>query len=49
MRGFERYKDHLKHELSVEFMGRTRGEHGRIEASLQNDIQLETAIAIVKD
>lgn len=49
MRGFERYKDHLWRELNIELMARLRGERGRIEASLREDIPLEAAVGILKD
>jgi carboxyl-terminal processing protease len=48
-RGFERYKDHLADELSIELMGRLRGEHGRIEASLKDDVQLRAAVNLLRD
>jgi carboxyl-terminal processing protease len=49
MRGFERYKDHIRRELNIELMARLKGERGRIEASLRDDVPLETAIGILKD
>ena len=48
-RGFERYKNHIEHELNVEMMARVKGETGRIGASLEGDKQLDVAIGIVKD
>jgi len=48
-RAFERHEDHIKHFLHVELNARLNGEKGRIEASLKNDIQLETAVGLLKD
>ncbi len=48
-RGFDRYKDHIAHELDIEFMARVKGEQGRIAASLKGDTQFETAVALLKD
>jgi len=48
-RGMERYQDHVLHELSAEFAGRTKGERGRIEASFVDDLQLKAAIGILKN
>ena len=48
-RGFERYRDHIEHELVVELMGRLKGEQARIEASLKNDPQLKVAQGLLKD
>jgi carboxyl-terminal processing protease len=48
-RGFDRYKDHIRHELNVVLMERIAGEKGKIEASLQDDVQLETATGMLKD
>jgi carboxyl-terminal processing protease len=47
-RGFDRYKDHLRHELNIELMARAKGEQGRIQASLANDEQLAAAAGILK-
>lgn len=49
VRGFERYKDHITKGLSVELMGRMKGEQARIEASLKGDVQLKVAEGLVKD
>jgi hypothetical protein len=49
LRGFDRYKDHIAHELDIELMARLKGEHGRIEASLKEDAPLKTAVGILKD
>jgi carboxyl-terminal processing protease len=49
LRGFDRYKDHITHELEIEMMARLSGEHGRIEASLKEDAPLKAAIGILKD
>jgi len=48
-RGFERYEDHISRELSVELMSRVKGEQGRIEASIKDDVQLKTARELLKD
>lgn len=48
-RGFERYQDHIGDELTIELMARLRGEHGRIEASLKDDVQLNTAVGMLKN
>ncbi|MEW6510470.1 MAG: S41 family peptidase [Bacteroidota bacterium] len=48
-RGFERYRDHIREELNIELMGRVKGEHGRIEASLANDVQLSVAEGMLKN
>lgn len=42
-RAFDRYRDHIVHELTVEFAARVNGEAGRIEASLEGDKQLDVA------
>jgi carboxyl-terminal processing protease len=49
MRGFDRYKDHIERELGIELMARVKGEHGRIAASLTDDVQLQTALGILKN
>jgi carboxyl-terminal processing protease len=49
VRAFERYDDHIRHYLFLELNARLKGEKGRIEASLADDLQLETAIAILGD
>jgi carboxyl-terminal processing protease len=48
-RAFERYKDHITHYLSVELHARLEGEEGRIRASLESDVQLETAVRLLRD
>ena len=48
-RGFERYKDHIAHELTIELMARSHGEHGRIQASLTDDPQLDVAVGMLKN
>jgi carboxyl-terminal processing protease len=48
-RGFERYKDHIIDELNIELMSRLHGEHGRIEASLKDDAQLNAAMGMLRD
>jgi carboxyl-terminal processing protease len=48
-RGFERYGDHIRHELYIELMARFKSEQGRIEASLKFDKQVQTAVALLKD
>jgi carboxyl-terminal processing protease len=49
VRAFERYENNLRQHLSVELNARVNGERGRIQASLEEDLQLETAVAILKD
>jgi carboxyl-terminal processing protease len=49
LRGFERFKDEISRELTIEFMSRAKGERGRIEASLKDDDQLKAAVSIVKN
>lgn len=48
-RGFERYGDHIRHELHIELMARVKSDQGRIEASLKFDKQVQTAVALLKD
>lgn len=48
-RGFDRYKDHITDELNIELMARLKGEHGRIAASLEDDVQLKAAIGMLND
>jgi carboxyl-terminal processing protease len=48
-RAFERNEDHIRHYLQVELSARLRGEQGRIAASLKRDIQLESAIGLLKE
>ncbi len=47
-RAFERYKKELKTTLKLEIIGRIRGEKARIEASLEDDHQLDIAMALLK-
>lgn len=47
-RGFERYENHIRQEITLEFAARARGETGRIEASLKEDRQLEAARAFLR-
>jgi len=46
-RGFERYKDHITDELTIALMARLHGEHGRIQASLEDDAQLKAAVGLL--
>lgn len=48
-RAFERYKDHITRELEIELAARANGERGRIEASFGGDIQLQTALAVLRN
>jgi len=48
-RGFDRYIDRIRQEVNVVLMERIAGEKGKIEASLEEDVQLEVAIGILKD
>jgi len=48
-RAFERYGDHIRRHLQVELSARTDGERGRIEASLEGDLQLETAVDLLRN
>jgi carboxyl-terminal processing protease len=48
-RGFERYRNHIRYELGMELMARVRGEQGRIEASLQDDVVLRTGVSLLRD
>ncbi len=48
-RAFDRYQDHIKHELEVELMARVNGEQGRIEASPHGDVQLAAAVEMLKN
>jgi carboxyl-terminal processing protease len=48
-RGFERYREHIRYELEMELMARVRGEQGRIEASLRDDVVLRTGVSLLKD
>ena len=48
-RGFDRYRDHIASELTIELRARLHGDAGRIEASLRNDNQLRVAEGLLKD
>jgi carboxyl-terminal processing protease len=48
-RGFDRYADHIRNELTVELGARLRNERGRIEASFKSDTQLRAALGLLKD
>jgi carboxyl-terminal processing protease len=47
-RAFERYANHIKDELQIELAGRLQGERGRIKASFPSDVQMNTAVALLK-
>jgi carboxyl-terminal processing protease len=47
-RAFERYANHIRDELAVELAGRLRGERGRISAAFGSDVQLNTAVGLLK-
>ncbi len=46
---FSRYKDELRSELTDELNARYNGEKGRITSSLQHDIQVQTAAALLSN
>jgi carboxyl-terminal processing protease len=46
-RAFDRYRDHIVDGLTMELMGRLKGEHGRIEASFHDDAQLNMAVGLL--
>ncbi len=48
-RGFERYAKQIKREVEVELTARVHGEQGRIEASLHDDVQVNTGLALLKN
>ena len=48
-RGFDRYKDHIRNELTIELGARLRNDRGRIEASFKSDTQLRTALALLQN
>lgn len=48
-RGFDRYADHIRNELTIELGARLRNERGRIEASFKIDTQIRTALGLLKD
>lgn len=47
-RGFDRYRDHIRTALEIDLMARVKGEQGRIEASLKDDVQLAAGLALLK-
>ena len=49
LRGFDRYRDHIANELTIELRARLHGDTGRIEASLRDDRQLRVAEGLLKD
>ncbi|HTS00585.1 MAG TPA: S41 family peptidase, partial [Bacteroidota bacterium] len=49
LRGFDRYRDHIANELTIELRARLHGDTGRIAASLRDDRQLRVAEALLKD
>ena len=49
LRGFDRYRDHIANELTIELRARLHGDQGRIEASLREDHQLRVAMGLLKD
>ena len=48
-RGFDRYVDHIRNELTIELGGRLRNDRGRIEASFKSDTQLRTALGLLQN
>ncbi|MDH3251865.1 MAG: S41 family peptidase [Ignavibacteria bacterium] len=46
-RAYERNLEGIRHELEIELAARNGGEHGRIEAMLPNDDQVNTAVALL--
>jgi carboxyl-terminal processing protease len=48
-RGFDRYSDHIAHELNIEFTARAKGEQGRIGAALKGDPQFDTAAGLLRN
>jgi carboxyl-terminal processing protease len=48
-RGFDRYKDHIRNELTIELGARLRNDRGRIEASFKSDTQLRTALGLLQN
>jgi len=49
VRAFERYTGHIKDELQIELAARLQGERGRIKASFPSDVQLNTALVVLKN
>lgn len=48
LHAFDRYRNDIRSSLEVELMARLKGETGRIEASLRNDLQLKTGVSLLK-
>ena len=48
-RGFDRYADHIRNELTIELGARLRNDRGRIEASFKSDTQLRTALGLLQN
>ncbi len=48
-RAFDRYSDHIADELNQELASRYKGEKGRIEASLEDDPQLNAGVGLLKN
>ncbi|HEX9007591.1 MAG TPA: S41 family peptidase [Bacteroidota bacterium] len=48
-RAFDRYSDHITDELNQELASRYKGEKGRIEASLEDDPQLNAGVGLLKN
>jgi carboxyl-terminal processing protease len=48
-RGFDRYADHIRNELTIEMGARLRNDRGRIEASFKSDTQLRTALGLLQN
>jgi carboxyl-terminal processing protease len=48
-RGFERYLGYIRNELNKELMAQLKGDHGRIGASLQEDVQVKAAVGLLGD
>jgi carboxyl-terminal processing protease len=48
-RAFDRYSDHITSELVQEFAARSKGEKGRVEAGLKDDVQVKSAVKLLKD
>jgi carboxyl-terminal processing protease len=48
-RGFDRYADHIRNELTIELGARLRNDRGRIEASFKSDTQLRTAMGLLQN
>lgn len=48
-RGFDRYTDYIRNELTIELGARLRNDRGRIEASFKKDTQLRTALGLLEN